>query len=437
MKKSVIIVGIVFLSFVGGYFVYKSYFGTNSSIQNNIKIKVTKGDIEDVVTATGTLQPRDYVDVGAQVSGQLQNLYVNIGDEVKQGQLLAEINATVLQAKVDASKAQLKQQKAQLKDEEAQLELANINYKRQKNLFDGDATTLESLQNSEQSLKSADAQLEMLKAQIEQTQSNLRSDEANLAYAKIYAPMDGTIVSISAKQGQTLNANQQAPVILRIADLSIMTVQTEVSEAEILKLKPNMNVYFKTMGSDKKWFAKVDKIEPTPTVTNNVVLYNALFNINNESKELMTYMTAQVFFVVNASKDTLIVPLSVLVFDNNIKKQENTPKEFNKKNRPDFSQMTQEEREQRKQERALQREQNKLNNAKNAMVRVVGEDGVIREQEVKIGVTNRIQAEIISGINENDILVMTSTKQDNSVSNKVNNTQKQQQSNSMMLPPGI
>jgi len=191
------------------------------------------------------------------------------------------------------------------------------------------------------------------------------------------------------------------------------------------------------MGSDKKWFAKVDKIEPTPTVTNNVVLYNALFNINNESKELMTYMTAQVFFVVNASKDTLIVPLSVLVFDNNIKKQENTPKEFNKKNRPDFSQMTQEEREQRKQERALQREQNKLNNAKNAMVRVVGEDGVIREQEVKIGVTNRIQAEIISGINENDILVMTSTKQDNSVSNKVNNTQKQQQSNSMMLPPGI
>ncbi|MDY0321188.1 MAG: efflux RND transporter periplasmic adaptor subunit [Arcobacteraceae bacterium] len=437
MKKSVIIVGIVFLSFVGGYFVYKSYFGTNSSIQNNIKIKVTKGDIEDVVTATGTLQPRDYVDVGAQVSGQLQNLYVNIGDEVKQGQLLAEINATVLQAKVDASKAQLKQQKAQLKDEEAQLELANINYKRQKNLFDGDATTLESLQNSEQSLKSADAQLEMLKAQIEQTQSNLRSDEANLAYAKIYAPMDGTIVSISAKQGQTLNANQQAPVILRIADLSIMTVQTEVSEAEILKLKPNMNVYFKTMGSDKKWFAKVDKIEPTPTVTNNVVLYNALFNINNESKELMTYMTAQVFFVVNASKDTLIVPLSVLVFDNNIKKQENTPKEFNKKNRPDFSQMTQEEREQRKQERALQREQNKLNNAKNAMVRVVGEDGVIREQEVKIGVTNRIQAEIISGINENDILVMSSTKQDNSVSNKVNNTQKQQQSNSMMPPPGI
>ncbi len=437
MKKSVIIVGILFLSFVGGYFVYKSYFGTDFSIQSNIKIKVTKGDIEDVVTATGTLQPRDYVDVGAQVSGQLQNLYVNIGDEVKQGQLLAEINATVLQAKVDASKAQLKQQKAQLKDEEAQLELANINYKRQKNLFDGDATTLESLQNSEQSLKSADAQLEMLKAQIEQTQSNLRSDEANLAYAKIYAPMDGTIVSISAKQGQTLNANQQAPVILRIADLSIMTVQTEVSEAEILKLKPNMNVYFKTMGSDKKWFAKVDKIEPTPTVTNNVVLYNALFNINNESKELMTYMTAQVFFVVNASKDTLIVPLSVLVFDNNIKKQENTPQEFNKKNRPDFSKMTQEEREQRKQERALQREQNKLNNAKNAMVRVVSKDGVIREQEVKIGVTNRVQAEIISGINENDILVMSSTKQDNSISNKVNNTQKQQQSNSMMPPPGI
>jgi macrolide-specific efflux system membrane fusion protein len=274
---------------------------------------VARGDIEDVVTATGTLQPRDYVDVGAQVSGQLEKIHVEVGDSVQEGDLLAEIDPTVYRARVDASRAQLKNLRAQLKDREAQLELARIQQRRQRALMAEDATTKESLQVAEASAKSAAAQLEALRAQIEQIESTLRADEANLQYARILSPMSGTVVSINARQGQTLNTNQQAPVIMRIADLSTMTVQTQVSEADISRLRLGMNAYFTTLGgSGKRWHGTLEKIEPTPTVTNNVVLYNALFDVLNPDRRLMTQMTAQVFFVVAQAKDALLIPMAAL-----------------------------------------------------------------------------------------------------------------------------
>src|SRR5690606_24427077 len=126
---------------------------------------------------TGILQPRDYVDVGAQVSGQLKTLLVEVGSEVKKGDLLAEIDATVYAANVDSTRAQLTSQQAQLRDREAQLKLAEINYKRQKNLHAADATTREAVETAEAQLTSVRAQLDMLKAQIKQTESNLRAQE--------------------------------------------------------------------------------------------------------------------------------------------------------------------------------------------------------------------------------------------------------------------
>ena len=129
---------------------------------------VQRGDVEDLVTATGTLQPRDYVDVGAQVSGQLKKIHVEVGSEVKEGELLAEIDPTVYRARVDASRAQLRNLRASLKEREAQLTLAHIQLRRQQALMAEDATTKESLQTAEASAKSAEAQLEALGAQIEQ-----------------------------------------------------------------------------------------------------------------------------------------------------------------------------------------------------------------------------------------------------------------------------
>lgn len=278
-----------------------------------ITATVQRGDIEDQVSATGSLQPRDYVDVGAQVSGQLRKIHVEVGSEVKEGDLLAEIDAETSQARVDASRAQLRSQQAQMAERELTLAKAERDLQRQKNLMAEEATTAETLQNAETTVRTARVQIQSLKASMEQLQASMRVEEANLKFTKIYAPISGTVVSITARQGQTLNTNQQAPTLMRIADLSVMTVQTQVSEADVSKLRGGMPVYFTTLGGQgRRWYGELKKIEPTPTVTNNVVLYNALFEVPNNNRSLMTQMTAQVFFVVAEAKDVLVVPMSAL-----------------------------------------------------------------------------------------------------------------------------
>lgn len=374
MKNKKIIFSFVVLVFIGTISLYFLKFKNDEPIQNILTAKVLKANIENLVTATGTINPKDYVDVGAQVSGQLKVLHVELGDVVKKGDLLAQIDVTVFKAKVDQSKAQLKYQEAQLKEKMAQYELSQIVHTRQEKLYENNATSLEDLQNAKLSLQSSLAQIEMLKAQIEQSKSSIQADEANLEYTRIYAPMDGTVVSISAKQGQTLNANQSAPVILQIADLSTMTVKAEVSEADITKLKNNTSVYFKTLGNNRRWNSILDKIEPTPVVENNVVLYNALFDIENKDGHLMTYMTTQVFFVLGSAKDVLTVPIS-----------------------------------------AIQRKQRETS------VTLLLEDGTTKEQAVKLGVSNRVQAEVISGLKENDTVILNQTSGQRNGNNKQRN----------------
>ena len=297
----------------GGGFAYYRWGPGAKTESAYITATVQRGDIEDQVSATGSLQPRDYVDVGAQVSGQLRKIHVEVGTEVKEGDLLAEIDAETSQARVDASRAQLRSQQAQMAERELTLAKAERDLQRQKNLSAEEATTAETLQNAETAVKTARVQIQSLKASMEQLQASMRVEEANLKFTKIYAPMAGTVVSITARQGQTLNTNQSAPTILRIADLSIMTVQTQVSEADVSKLRGGMPVYFTTLGGQgRRWYGELKKIEPTPTVTNNVVLYNALFEVPNNNRSLMTSMTAQVFFVVAEAKDVLVVPMSAL-----------------------------------------------------------------------------------------------------------------------------
>lgn len=371
-KKLLISFLAIVLAAASAFAIYKFKFQTSAqSSQNTASVKVRKGDIENLVTAMGTLQPRDHVDVGAQVSGQLKSLLVEVGDVVDENQLLAEIDPEVFVAKVDATRAQLKYQKAQLTDRQAQLVLAETNFNREKNLFSKQATTEENLLNAEASLKSAKAQIEMINAQISQTESSLRAEEANLRYAQIYAPMHGTVMSIAAKRGQTLNANQQAPLILQIADLTIMTVKTEVSEADVSKLKIGMDVYFTTLGGgQKRWNGKLKQVEPTPTVTNNVVLYNALFEIPNPKKQLMSQMSAQVFFVIDSAKDALLVPVSALAFQG----------------RPN------------------------QDGSRNAQVQVINKDGKTEEKLVKVGVSNRVEAQVLEGLVEGDEVLMFNAK---------------------------
>jgi len=372
----------------------KSHLKNDDPIANYQFTAVQRADIEDVVTATGALQPRDYVDVGAQVSGQIQKIHVKVGDQVKEGDLLAEIDPTLFLSRVDASRAQLRNQRAQLKEREANLALAQIQFRRQTALMAEDATAEESLQTAEASLKSAEASLEALRAQIQQTESSLRGDEANLQYARVHSPMAGTVVSITARQGQTLNTNQQAPIILRIADLSVMTVRTQVSEADVGRLHTGMKAYFTTLGGQNmRWYGTLDQIEPTPTTTNNVVLYNALFDVPNSDARLMTDMTAQVFFIVAQAKNALQVPLGAL-------QQYRGQRTANR----DGEQAGNTTDTQRAQRPAGSGAESTLR-ARQSTVRVLEANGKIAERTVEVGVTNRIFAQVVSGLAEGDKVV--------------------------------
>jgi macrolide-specific efflux system membrane fusion protein len=369
----------------GGYYAWRTWFAADDTANSVLTAVATRGNLEDTITATGTLQPKEFVDVGTQVSGQLKKLLVDIGAVVKKGQLLAEIDPSVYQAKVDGDSAQLLNQQAQLADREAQLALADLQLARQQNLTRDDATTADALQSAEAVRKSALAQVNAIKAQIQQTGSTLRGDEASLGYTKIYAPIAGTVVSQAAKQGQTLNANQQAPIVMRIADLSTMTVQAQVSEADVPKLHVGMDVYFTTLGGDnRRFYSKLRQIPPTPTVVNNVVLYDALFDVANPNQALMTQMTAQVFFVAASARDAVLVPLPALHPAAATEGRKRGGRGANGSDpRSQFA-------------------------SGSALVSVVDANGKVTEREVKVGVMNRVSAQIVSGLEPGEKVVIGS-----------------------------
>lgn len=416
-------VGVLALALLGaaGFAAWRWMAGRQNPREQYQIVTVQRGDIEDLVTATGTVQPRDYVDVGAQVSGQLKKIHVEVGSVVQAGDLLAEIDPTVLLANVDARRAGLRNLRATLLDREAQLSLAELQFTRQKNLMAADATTQEALQQAEASLRSARAQLAALKAQIEQSESTLRADEANLGYARILAPISGTVVSITARQGQTLNANQQAPTVLRVADLSTMTVQTQVSEADVSKLRQGMRVYFTTLGSQgRRWYGALRKVEPTPTVTNNVVLYNALFDVPNDNRALMTSMTAQVFFIAASAKDALYVPAAAVVSPRGGSRRGTGTPAAAASDAPQASAPVQ---AQAPSVRAPADRASAPADAasrsvawggpsapqprgpRQATVKVIDAQGRIEERQVTLGVSNRVQVQVLSGLQEGEEVV--------------------------------
>jgi macrolide-specific efflux system membrane fusion protein len=321
---------------------------------------VTRATVEDSVSALGNIQPRDYVDVGTQVSGQLRAIHVQVGDRVRAGDLLAEIDPTVYQTRVDAARAQLANLEAQLAERRARLALAQRQLQRQQNLRRADATSEEAVELAATEVEVSTAQIAALEAQIGQTESQLKGDEANLGYTRIYAPIAGTVVALEARRGQTLNASQSAPTLLRVADLAVMTVWAQVSEADIGRLRLGQEVYFSTLGNpDRRFTGTLRQIMPTPRTENNVVLYDALFDVPNPDGVLMTQMTAQVFFVVARAEDVLTVPASAV------------------REGPNGT----------------------------AIVQVVHDDGTLERRPVELGVVTRAEVEIRAGLAEGEEVV--------------------------------
>lgn len=382
------------------------YFATKENPASRfLTAAVTRGTIEQNVTALGTLQPLQFVDVGTQVTGQLKKLHVDIGARVEKGQLLAEIDPTLLEAKVNAARASIRAQTAQVAEREAQVELAAAQHARQRELHAANATSVDALQQAAAAEKTAKAQIAALRAQIEQSQSTLKADEANLRYAKIFAPIAGTVVTLTAREGQTLVSSQQAPIILRIADLGTMTVSTQVSEADVPKVALGMPVYFNTLGQpDRRWEGTVRQILPTPEVVNNVVLYNVLFDVANSDGALRPQMSAQSYFVIARAEDAVTVPMAAL------QAAPRRPRAEKATSPMDAVAATPEAPA----EKAAPRKGGRRNASapgstprpRAQLVRVVKADGTIEERRVTVGVTNRVQAQVLSGLEPGETVVI-------------------------------
>lgn len=427
---------VVVAAAAGGWYYWQST-GEQESQDQPLIATVEIGNIENTITAAGSLQPYEFVDVGAQVNGILQELHVDVGDTVEAGQLLAEIDARIQEARVEASQASIEAQEAQIEARRASLELAKANAERQERLMAADATSQLDYDNAINNLASARASLIQLEKQILQSRASLESDMTQLEFSKIYAPRAGTVVSIEMNEGRTINANQQAPTILRIADLDTMTVETEISEADIGRIKKGMPVYFTTLGGgNRRWYSELRQILPTPIVENNVVLYTGLFDVDNSDGSLLSDMTAQVYFVTSSATNVLTVPVGALTYIDQQPGQPragvaarpgatgntNGPPQLAGSGQGGFPEGMTAEQQERLRERlangqgpgaqggfagtAAVRQGGQQTPARRlATVRVVRPDGSQEEREIIVGVTSRIAAEVISGLEAGEQVV--------------------------------
>jgi len=339
---------------------------------------VVKGDIENTVVATGSLEAFKLISVGAQASGQIKSLKVQLGDKVKAGDLIAEIDPTTQLNNVRNAEAAVTSTRAQRAVQTANLRQAQLAFDRQKTMIADEATSKADYETAEATLATTKAQIDALDAQIEQGQTQLDTAKANLGYTKIVAPMDGTIVAVVVKEGQTVNAVQSAPTIVKLANLDVMTVSAEISEADVIKVRPGQTAYFTILGNpDKRYYGKLRTIEPAPesvqsetsttsssstsSSSTQAIYYNGQFEVPNTTGELRISMTAQVYLVLGEAKDALVMPSAAL-----------GPKG------PDGS----------------------------YTVRVVGPDGRPTPRKVMVGINNNASAQVLSGVQAGEKVVV-------------------------------
>ena len=288
-------------------------------------VPVTRQDIAETVLATGTLDGRKKVSVGAQASGQLNKLHVALGESVKKGQLLAEIDPELQQDDLRDAEAALKNVTAQLTAKRALLKKHQLALTRQRAMRREDASAQADLESAEADLAQTRAEIESLEAQVAQARIKVNTARTNLGYTRILAPMDGVVIAIVTEEGQTVVSSQSAPTILKLADLDTMTVKAEISEADVIRVQPGQATRFTILGDpDTQYQGVMRAIEPAPesessesssttsSTSSSAIYYNGLFDVPNPDHKLRVSMTAQVTIVLGESKQVLAIPLSVL-----------------------------------------------------------------------------------------------------------------------------
>ena len=395
-----------------------------------ITAEVTQGDIESSVLATGILEATKMVSVGAQVSGQVRQMYVELGDQVKQGQLIARIDSVRQENDLKTAEASIKNQMAQLAVRQANLAKVEAEYNRQKAMYAQDATSRSELESAFASYKTAQADITAINAQIEQSRLTLATAKEDLGYTQIVAPMDGTIVAIVTEEGQTVNANQSAPTIVKLAKLDTMTIKAEISEADVMKVEEGQTVYFTTLGNnEKKIYAKLRQVEPAPNSINtdsntsgssssSAVYYNALFDVPNEDGKLRIDMTAQVYIVLDEAKNVLTIPAAAIQSSNRPARANRDEGSRGEGSRSEANPAARPETESTQGNRPAAERPARLNlsdaeialieqgKAQRAMVRVLQADGTAKPTPVLIGLNNRATAQVLKGLKRGDQVVI-------------------------------
>ena len=426
-KIIIIAIGVAIIAAVAWFF-----FKPKDQAPQYISAEVSKGDIEDSVLATGVLEATKMVSVGAQVSGQVKKMYVQLGDQVKQGRLIAQIDSIRQENELKTAEANIKNQQAQLAVQQANLAKVEAEYKRQQAMFSQDATSRAELETALANFKTAQAQIAAINAQIEQSRLTLATAQENLGYTSIIAPMDGTVVAIVTEEGQTVNANQTAPTIVKLAKLDTMTIKAQISEADVMKVEKGQTVYFTTLGnSDKKHYAQLRQVEPAPnsinTETTNTsssssstaVYYNALFDVPNEDGKLRIDMTAQVYIVLAEAKNVLTIPAAAIQTKRSNKKENGNNSVATDKSKNADTQKAQHPKrlDLTEAEKALIAQ----GKASTGMVRVLQADGTAQPQPVLIGLNNRVTAQVLRGLKQGDQVVIADATDSSNESAKRSN----------------
>lgn len=407
---------------------------------------VTRGDIEQTVIATGTFEARKLVSVGAQVSGRVVSLKVAVGDVVKEGQLIAEIDSLPQQNNLRNAQAALASSKAQRAAQVATLHQAELTFKRQQEMMAADATSRAEFEAAEAALASARANIRASDAQIEQGTIQVDTATLNLGYTKIIAPMDGTVVAVVTLEGQTVNANQSAPTIIKLATLDTLTIKAQISEADVVKVKPGQKVWFTILGEpDRRYHATLRSVEPAPesiasesassssssTSSTTAVYYNGLFDVPNEDGKLRISMTATVNIVLADATDALLVPSSALSAAPRMPRTDAATKTSNPDTAapstrtgagaaPDAPVATASDapagagngeasRFQRRGRDGAGRGDRASGDGGGGMqqvVQVLGADGIAVEKRVRVGINNNISAQILEGLEEGELVIL-------------------------------
>lgn len=355
--------------------------GTSSKAQSYITSPVTVADLREEVLASGTLKPARLTAVGAQVSGRITALNVRVGDSVRAGDVIAQIDPITRQNDLRNSEASLKNYRAQKLEKEATLALAEANLARQQATLAQRATSRGDFDSAEATVRQTRAQIAALEALIVGAEASVETARVNLDYTRITAPIDGTVLATVVQEGQTVNAVQSAPTIVVLGQLETMTVRAEISEADIVKVKPGQPLYFTILGDqDHRYEARLDQIEPAPesiksdasfssttttssssssSSTSTAIYYIGVFNVPNKNLSLRTYMTAEVHIITGEARSVKVIPALAVM-----RKSDGR-----------------------------------------STVRTLSSSGDVREREVKTGLNDRTTVEIKSGLDEGERVV--------------------------------